>query len=102
MECSSNRSKQQLMIKRLCKELDGTLPHCLNPHPGIPMRGNKDDWKVASLFFQPALQLQTGHPRHADINDQASGLVMQVGFEEFFRRSEATSGKPGRLHEVVE
>ena len=69
------------MIKRLCEELDGAASHGLNPHPCVSMSGNKDDGNVAFLFFQPGLQLQTGHLRHADVNDQASRPIMQIGRE---------------------
>ena len=70
------------MIERFCKELDCTLSHGLNPHPGISVSGNKDDGNVAFLLFQPGLQLQTRHLRHADVNDQARGPAMRIGFEE--------------------
>jgi len=90
------------MIERLCKELDGAASHGLNPHPGVTMSGNKDDGNVAFLFFQPGLQLQTRHLRHANVNDQASRLMMQIGREEVFRASEAPRRKPRRLHKVAQ
>src|SRR5713226_1056889 len=90
------------MIEWFRKKLDGTLSHCLNPHPGISMASNEDDRNIAFLFFQLGLQLQTRHLRHADINDQARGLTMQIGLEEFFRGSDAASHEPSRLHEVAQ
>ena len=90
------------MIERLCKELDGTASHGLNPHPGVSMSGNEDDGNVAFLFFQPGLQLETRHLRHADVNDQASRPIMQIGREEVFRASEALCRKPCRLHKVAQ
>ena len=77
------------MIERFCQELDCTFSHCLDPHSGVSMGSNEDDRNVGFLFLQLGLQLQTRHLRHADIKDQARGLTMQIGFEEFFRRSEA-------------
>jgi len=70
------------MIERFCKKLDCTPSHGLNTHPGISMSGNKNDRNITFFFFQPGLQLQTRHPRHADVNDQARGPAVQVGFEE--------------------
>jgi hypothetical protein len=66
------------------------------------MSGNEDDRNVAFLFFQPGLQLQTRHLRHADVNDQARGRRMQIGFEEFFRGSEAPCDQPRRLQKVAQ
>ncbi len=90
------------MIERLCEELDRTASHGLNPHPGVAMGGYKDDGNVASLFFQLGLQLETRHLRHADVNDQARGLAMQIGSEEVFGGSEGPRRKPRRLHKVAQ
>src|SRR5580704_16618863 len=66
------------------------------------MSSDKDDGNVAFLFFQPGLQLQTRHLWHADINDQASSLTMQIGFEEVLRAPEASCREPRCLHEVAQ
>jgi outer membrane protein len=68
-KCSSDPFKQQLMIEWFCKELDCTLSHRLNPHSGIPVSRDEDDWNIAFLLFQPGLQLQTRHLRHTDIKN---------------------------------
>jgi len=57
------------MIERFREELNRALSHRLNPHPGIFVCSNEDDWDIAFLFFKPCLQLQSGHPRHTDINN---------------------------------
>ena len=72
------------MIEWFCEELDRTLFHGLIPYLVIVIRRNKDDGNVAFLLFQPGLQLQTRHLRHADVNDQAPGPGMQIGLEERF------------------
>ena len=77
------------MIERFRKELDGTLSHRLNPHPGISVSRNEDNRDVAFLIFQPGLQFQTRHLRHKDVSYQARGLTVQTRFEEFFRGSKA-------------
>jgi len=77
------------MIERFREELDRARSHRLNPHPDISMRSNEDDWDIAFLFFQPGLQLQTRHLRHKDVSDQARGLTVQTGLQEFFRGSKA-------------
>jgi hypothetical protein len=43
------------MIERFCKELDRALSHRLNPHPGIYVSSNEDDWDIAFLIFKPGL-----------------------------------------------
>src|SRR6266436_9380251 len=85
IKCSSNRFEQQLMIERFREELDRAFSHRLNPHPGISVSSNKDDWDIAFFFFKPGLQLQPGHLRHTDINNQARSPSMQIGFKELFR-----------------
>ncbi len=84
VESASQHLEQQLMIERLSKELDCTLIHRLSPCLGIVIRRNKDDGNVAFLLFQPGLQLYTRHLRHPDVNDQARGPAMQIGFKERF------------------
>src|ERR1700733_92313 len=90
------------MIERFCKKLDCTASHGLNTHPSVPMSSNKNNGNVAFLFFQLGLQLQTRHPWHADVNDQARGFAMQIGFEELLRGSEAPCRKPRRLQKIAQ
>lgn len=82
IESASQYLEQQLMIEWFCEELDGALSYGLSPYLGIIKRGDKNDGNSAFLMFQPSLQLQTRHLRHADVNDQARGPTMHVGFEE--------------------
>src|ERR1700683_2694171 len=90
------------MIERFCKKLDCTASHGLNTHPSVPMSRNKNNGNVAFLFFQLGLQLQTRHPWHAAVHDQARGFAMQIGFEELLRGSEAPCRKPRRLQKVAQ
>jgi hypothetical protein len=85
------------MIERFRKELHRALSHGLNPHLGISVSSNEDDWDIALLMFKPGLQFQTGHLRHKDVSYQALGLTMQTGCEEFFRGSKAPRHEPSRL-----
>jgi hypothetical protein len=55
IKCGSDRFEQQLIIERFREELDRTLSHRLNPHPGISVGTNEDDWDIAFLFFKPGL-----------------------------------------------
>jgi len=64
------------MIERFYEELDCTFFNSLSPYLGIVKRRNEDDGNIAFLLFQPGLQFQTGHLRHADVNDQAPGPAM--------------------------
>src|SRR5713101_294924 len=98
IKCSTDPFEQQVMIERFCKELDCTLSHRSNSHPGIPMSRDEDDRNSAFLFFQPGLQLQARHFRHTDVTYQARGLTVQTRFEEFFRRSEAPCDQPSSFH----
>src|SRR6266436_3041802 len=97
IECSSDRFEQRLTIERFRKELDRTLSHRLNPHPGISLSSNEDDRDIEFLVFKPGLQLQPGHLRHTDVSDHACRTTMQIGFKEFFRRAKAPRHEPTRL-----
>ncbi len=90
------------MIERFCKELDRALSHRLNPHPGISVSSNEDDWDIAFLIFKPGLQFQTRHLRHKDVSYQARGLTVQTGFEEFFRGSKAPCDQSSGFHQVAQ
>ena len=81
VEGAAQDPKQELMIEWFCEELDGTLRHGLISYLGIVKRRYKDDRNIAFISFQPGLQLQPRHLRHADVNDQARGLAMETGFE---------------------
>src|SRR5580658_4578078 len=76
IKSSANPFEQQSMIERFCKELDCAPSHGLYPHPGVSMSSNKNYGNVGFLFFQPSLQLQTRHLRHANVNDQARSLTI--------------------------
>src|ERR1700687_2325501 len=82
IKCSTDPFEQHVMIERFCKELDCTLSHRSNSHPGISMSRDEDDRNIAFLFFQPRLQLQAGHLRHTDIDNQARSPSMQIRSEE--------------------
>lgn len=90
------------MIEGFRKKLDCTPSHGFNPHSRISMSGNEDDGSVAFLFFQCGLQFQTGHLRHANVNNQTRSLAMQIGFQELLRGPEATCRKPRRLQKVAQ
>src|SRR5271155_2567586 len=98
IKCGTDRFDHQLMIERFRQELDRTLSHRLNPHPGVSESSDEDDRDIALLFFQPGLQVPTRHLRHEDVSYQTCDLGVQTGFEEFFRGSEASSHEPSRLH----
>src|SRR3984957_5349155 len=59
IKCGPDPSEQQVMIERLCEELDCTLSHRSNSNPGISMSRDEDGRNIAFLFFKPGLQLQT-------------------------------------------
>ena len=60
------------MIERFRKELHRAISHGLNPHPGISVSSDEDDWDIAFLILKPGLQFQTRHLRHKDVSDHAS------------------------------
>ena len=66
------------------------------------MCSDKDDWYSASLGLKLRLQFKTGHPRHANVGDQARSLVAGLGIEEFSRGAKAESGQAVRLDQIFQ
>src|SRR5260370_2703697 len=60
-KCRSDPFEQQLMIEWFCKELNCTLSHRLNPHPGIPVCLDEHVRNIALLLINPAPHLLTLH-----------------------------------------
>lgn len=102
IEGASQDFKQEVMIKWFYEELQCTLLHRFIPYLGVVICRSKDDGNDVPLLLQPSLQCQTGYPRHADVNDQADGLAIQIRFEEGFGRSKGYSLESSGLDQVAQ
>ena len=50
------------------------------------MASNKDDWKPGPHFDEFLLQIQPGHSRHPDIQDQAATFAILILVEKVMGR----------------
>ena len=85
--------QQYSVVKRFAQELDCTFAHGMDPHLGITMRSDEDDWYSTSLGLKLPLQFKTGHARHANVGNQARSLAPSLGIQELFRGAEAKRGQ---------
>ena len=95
-------AEQYSIVKRFAQELDRTLAHGNNPHLGIAMRSDEDDWYLASLRFEFRLQFKTGHTRHANVEDQAGDFVPRFGIQELLRGPKAEHRQVVRLDQILQ
>jgi len=65
----------------------------MDPHLGITVRSDEDDWYSASLGLKVRMQFKTGHAWHANISDQARNLASGLGIQELFRGAKAKRGQ---------
>ena len=54
---------------------------------------NEDDRNPLSPSYQFPLKIRSGHSRHGDVKEQASGLVNAIRREELLRRRERAGSK---------
>jgi hypothetical protein len=97
-----NDFQKDCVVERFAQELHCPFAHGMNPHLGIAMRSDEDDRYSASLGFELCLQFKTGQTRHANVGDQARGLVSSFGVQELFRGAEAQRGQAVRLNQILE
>src|SRR5581483_9314130 len=92
---SSAHSKSNLQRPkqgRLAEWLEQAL-HCTpfqhpRTHSLVFHTGDEDDWNLLPAKRQFLLEIEPGHARHGDVEDQTSGLADAIGREELFRRRE--------------
>src|SRR5438128_4805380 len=93
-----------LQQSRFAEWLEQALHGAPCEHEGadrlIPGRGNEHDRNLLATARQFLLQILSGHPRHRNIEDQASGPVDTIRREEFFRRGERFGLKAELLEQV--
>ena len=66
------------------------------------MRSDEDDGYSASFGLKLRLQFKAGHARHANVGDQAGGLVSGFGIQELFCGTEAECGQPVRFDQILQ
>jgi hypothetical protein len=100
----TKRSIEGLEQSRVAERLEQAFDRTLFDQPlanhRISVSRNEDNRNRLSLAHQFPLKIGPGHPRHSDVEDQTSGLIDAIGYEELFRRRECTGGKAERLQQI--
>jgi len=97
-----NHLYQDCVVKRFGQELHCAITQRKSSHLGVAMRSDEDDGYSASFSLKLRLQFQTGHAWHANVDDQARGLVSGFRIQELFRGTEAECGQPDRFDEILQ
>ena len=93
--------EQVIFVERLGQEFDRTGPQRLHPHRCIVVGGDEDDWNLDLIGVQLRLQIEAGHPRHADVRDQARHVMLLAGAQKFFSRRKRARMQTDRLQQIL-
>ena len=85
--------QQRGIAEWLEKARHGTLCQNSRAYTFVPVRCDEDDRNLLPSALQFPLQLRSGHPRHADVEDQTIGLLDVFGGKELLRRRERMRGE---------
>jgi hypothetical protein len=87
-KCGIERLKQGRIAEWFEQALNRTLFEQAWTHGLVCMSGDEHDWNLLPATRQFPLEIGSGHARHGDVKDQASGLGDAIGCQEFFCRGE--------------
>src|SRR5712671_4401116 len=85
-KCDIERLKQSRVAEWLEQALHRTLFEHSRAHSLVSLSGDEDDWNLLLTKLQFLLKAGSGHSRHGNVEDQASGLADAIGREKLFRR----------------
>ena len=87
-ESLANRLPKLLLVTRFFEKRNGAFLHGPHGHRHIGIARNHDDGQAALLSLQLLEQIQAGHPRHANIDDDAPFVARIVLGQELLSRRE--------------
>ena len=70
--------------------------------PASPCGSDEDDRYSASLRLELCLQFKAGHAWHANVRDQARGIVSAFGNQKLFRGTEAERAEAIRFDQILQ
>ncbi len=88
LKCGIDRLKQRRITEWLKQALHGALFEQARADRVIPVGGDENDRNVLSTKRQFPLEIGSGHARHGDVKDQASGLADAIRRQKVFSRGE--------------
>src|SRR5260370_1340841 len=101
-ECGIECLAQSCIAKRLEEALHSARAEQAWANGLVTMRRDEDYWNGLPAQLEFLLQIDPGHTRHGDIENQALGLPDGIGREEVFRRRECLDREAKLPQEVRE
>src|SRR5580692_1821290 len=89
LQCPCHRTKQQSSVNRFGKKVTRAIFHRAYCRWNVAAPGDEDDRYLASFGLKLCLQFNTGHAWHANVGNQAYGLVSGSGIQELLCGAEA-------------
>jgi hypothetical protein len=97
-----HRTKQRSSINRFGKKVTCTFFYRAYRQWNVAAPGDEDDRYSASFGLKLCLQFNTRHARHANVGNQACGLVPGAGIQELLCGVEAERGHPHRFDQILQ
>ena len=91
---------QGLPVKRLAEDTDCTRGQRALTPAAVWKGSNENDGNSMALGNQEILQLDSVHPRHLDVSNQAGRMIEVRRAQKFFRRRKRVSNKPVQSDEL--
>jgi hypothetical protein len=93
----TDRSHEFVLSHRLGQEMNSAGFQSLHGHWDVPMAGEENDGQADTREIHLALQVQTVHARHVDIQDDAPGRLSRFARQKFASGREGTHGESPRF-----
>jgi len=99
MEGRTETPHEVLLINGLAKVTNDPIVQGANPSLVIMVGSHEDRWNREARIDEVSVEIGSGHPRHLDVGDQASGFDETRGRDEIGCRREYLNGVAKRPHE---
>jgi hypothetical protein len=91
--------QQTRLVNGLSKVADDPIVERAGPVGVVGVGSDEDRRNRVSRIDEVSVEVDSGHPRHLDVGDQAGGFNQAVGCEEIGGRRESLDGVAQRPHE---
>ena len=95
-------SKQFIGITWLGEVTDDAISHRANPNALVRVCSDQNRWNDVARIDHTAVQFDSGHSRHMDIDDQARRIGNVRAFEEIQRGRECLDRESHRSHQTLQ
>src|SRR5262249_11316320 len=102
LERLSYAIEQELITEGLLDEVDRAGLHRAHRHRYLGVSGDDDGRELDAAPRELGLEIESAHPRHAHVQDQAARLRRVVIREELRSRGVGAHGKPHRVEQPAQ